>query len=291
MTMQREQRLAILQMLICAALWSIAGILIKLIDWHPFVIAGLRGVFSAITVGVFMLVTRQKLVLSRRVFLSAFFLTATFFCFISANKLTTAANAIVLQYTAPIFILLYSAVVFKQRFKFSDILTVVLTSGGIAIFFFGGLKSSHLAGNLVGILSGIFMAGMYVSVGRSEKTEKMSGIFFGQVMTALVGLPFIFVTKGTVSAVSVISVVVLGVVQIGIPYILLALATNHCPPLACSLIGALEPLLNPVWVFLFIGERPGIDALIGGMIVIGAVTAQCVLQDKKRPASSEPANV
>lgn len=285
MTSKRKQRIAIVQMLICAALWSIAGILIKLIDWNPFVIAGFRGLFAAVTVGIYMLVKKQKLVLSRPVLISAFFLAATFFCFVSANKLTTAANAIVLQFTAPIFIMLISAVLFRQRFKLPDYATVLLTFCGIAVFFVSGLKDGHLPGDLVAVLAGVFMAGMYLSVSRMDKTEKMSGIFFGQVLTALVGIPFAFFTKGTISTGAVISIIVLGVVQIGIPYILLALASNHCPPLACSLIGALEPLLNPVWVFIFNGERPGIFSIIGGIVVIGAVTAQCILQDRRAPAA------
>lgn len=284
MTAKSKQRKAIVQMLICATLWSIAGILIKLIDYNPFVIAGFRGLFAAITVGFYMMVTKQRLVLSKQVLLSAFFLAATFFCFVSANKLTTAANAIVLQFTSPIFIMLISAVLFRQRFKPLDYITVLLTLSGIAVFFVSGLRDGHLAGDLVGVLAGVFMAGMYISVNRTDKTAKMSGIFFGQVLTAVVGIPFIFFTQGTMSSVAVISIVVLGVVQIGIPYILLALASNHCPPLACSLIGALEPLLNPVWVFIFIGERPGVFSIIGGIIVIVGVTTQCILQDRKTPA-------
>lgn len=125
------------------------------------------------------------------------------------------------------------------------------------------------------------MAGMYLSLSRTDETEKMSGIFFGQVLTALIGIPFMFFTRGTVTLFSAAAVVILGVVQIGIPYILLALASKHCPPLACSLIGALEPLLNPLWVFIFAGERPGLFSLVGGVIIIGAVTAQCILQDRK----------
>ena len=286
MTLKRKQRIAILQMVACAALWSIAGILIKLIDWNAFVIAGFRALFAAVTVGIYMLVTKQRFVLSRNVLISALFLSATFFCFVSANKLTTSANAIVLQFTAPIFIILFSATFLRQRYKISDYITVLLTFCGIAVFFVSGLKDGHLAGDLFGVLAGVFMAGMYVSVGRTDKEEKMSGIFFGQVLTALIGIPFMFFTEGTVSSTAIISVVVLGVVQIGIPYILLALATNHCPPLALSLIGALEPLLNPVWVLIFIGERPGIYSLIGGIIVIGAVTAQSILQDRKTPAEA-----
>jgi drug/metabolite transporter (DMT)-like permease len=286
MTETKKQRLAILQMLICASLWSIAGIFIKLIDWNPLVIAGFRGVFAALTVGTYMLVTKQKLVLSRNVVLSALFLAATFFCFVSANKLTTSANAIVLQFTSPIFIMVFSVVLFRQKFRPSDFVTAIMTFLGVAVFFVSSLKAGQMAGNAIAVLAGVFMAGMFVSVGRTDASEKMSGIFFGQVLTALVGIPFAFFTRWTLTPVSVLFVVILGIAQIGIPYILLALASNRCPPLACSLIGAIEPILNPVWVLIFTGEKPGVFALVGGIIVIGAVTAQCILQDKKTAAAA-----
>jgi drug/metabolite transporter (DMT)-like permease len=281
MTGRKQQRIAILQMTACAALWSVAGIFIKLVDLNPMAIAGFRGLFAGVTVGIYMLVTKQKLIVSRNVCLCAFFLAATFFCFVGANKLTTAANAIVLQFTSPIFIMLFSVVLFRQKFLASDYATALLTFAGVGVFFVGGLNQGHLAGDLIAVLAGVFMAGMYLSVSRTDAREKMSGIFFGQVLTALVGIPFLFFTKGTVTVSSAVYIVILGVVQIGIPYILLALALRNCPPLACSLIGALEPLLNPVWVLLFTGETPGWYALVGGVIVIGAVTAQCVLRDRQ----------
>ena len=290
MSDRKQQRLAILQMTACAVLWSAGGILIKLIELSPMAIAGLRGLFAGVTIGIYMLVTKQKLIVSKNVLICAFFLAATFFCFVSANKLTTAANAIVLQFTSPIFIMLFSVALFRQKFRGSDYVTALLTFAGVAVFFVGGLHHGQLAGDMVAVLAGIFMAGMYLSVSMTAPHEKMSGIFFGQVLTALVGIPFLFFTEGTVTAVSAVYIVILGVVQIGIPYILMALATNHCPPLACSLIGALEPLLNPVWVLLFNGENPGWYALVGGVIVIGAVTAQCILRDRQaeRRAEAKP---
>lgn len=285
MSTNKQRRAAIAQMVVCAILWSTAGILIKLVDWNPFVIAGYRGLFAAVTVGVYMAVTKHKPVVTKDVLISAFFLAATFFCFVASNKMTSAANAIVLQFTSPIFITVFSAVFFRQRYSASDYLTVFLTFCGIAVFFLSGLGQGRTAGNLVGVLAGIFMAGMYLSVGRTDSSQKMSGILFGQVLTAVIGIPFSFFAKWSPSPVDFIYVAVLGIIQIGIPYILLACAIVHCPPLSCSLIGALEPLLNPIWVLIFNGERPDILSAVGGVIVIGAVTAQCILQDKRASRS------
>ena len=288
MSTKSQQRTAIFQMLVCAALWSIAGILFKLINWNPFVIAGARGLLAAVTVGIYMLITKQKLVITKNVVLSAVFLSATFLCFVSATKLTTAAHAIVLQFTAPIFIMLFSSILFRQKYKGAEYATVILTFCGIAVFFLGSIRNGGLFGDIVAVFAGLFMAGMYVFVGRTDAKEKMSGIFFGQVLTALVGLPFIFFTQNTVTPQALTAIIILGIAQIGIPYILLALASNHCPPLACCIIAAVEPLLNPVWVLIFNGERPGVFSLVGGIIVITAVTVQCILQDRK---GAEPAPV
>ncbi len=252
-----QQRAAIAQMLVCATLWSSAGIFIKLIDLSPFAIAGFRGLLAAVTVAVYMLVTRQKLIVSKNVLLSMFFLSGTFLCFVTANKLTTAANAIVLQFTAPIFIVLFSALFFRQKYGKADVLLVALAVLGISVFFVGSLQPGQLSGNLVGLLAGVFMAGMYLSVGKTAGEEKMSAILFGQLLTAVIGIPFFFFTKGTLTPISAVYLLILGVFQIGVPYILLALASKSCPPLACCLIAAVEPVLNPVWVLLFSGERPG----------------------------------
>ncbi len=108
----------------------------------------------------------------------------------------------------------------------------------------------------------------------------MSGILIGHLFTAIIGVPMIFVFPTPVTSTAVLSILALGIVQLGIPYVFYGLAVKTCPPLACSLIGAIEPLLNPVWVFLFSGEAPGVYALFGGAIVIFAVTGWCVWRDK-----------
>lgn len=272
------------QMAVCAFMWSIAGIFIKLIDWNPFVIAGYRSLLAAVTVFLYMRAIGQKIVVSRHAVISMFFLSATFLCFVSANKMTTAANAIVLQFTAPIFILIYSALLCRRPLAPSDNVTVLCTFGGIGIFFLGGLNQGNLMGNFLAVLAGVFLAGTYISVNNAAPEEKMSGIFMGHLLTAVIGIPVSLFRPATASMQAVASILILGVLQLGIPYILLGLASENCPPLACCLIGAVEPLLNPVWVFLFDGERPGVTSVIGGVIVIASVTAHCILRDRRAAA-------
>lgn len=276
----RQTKHSILLMTSCAFLWSIAGIFIKLIPWNPMVIAGMRSAIAAVVVAIFIRVTGKKIKINRASVIGGISIAGTFFAFVTANKMTTSANAIVLQFTSPVFIMIISALVYHQHFHKVDLATVGITVFGISLFFFDKLGAGSLLGNCLGILAGLFMGGMYVVTGRTDEDSRMSGILLGHVFTALIGVPMLFFFPAPVTSTAVISIVVLGILQLGIPYILYGLAVKDCPPLACSLIGAIEPLLNPVWVFIFSGEAPGVFALIGGVIVIAAVTGWCVWRDK-----------
>ena len=243
-------------------------------------IAGVRSLISAVLYLFYMRYRKTVFVFDRYSFLSGFFLCGTFIFFVMANKLTTAANAIVLQFTAPIFILVLSALIFRQTFRTYDVVTVFATTVGISLFFLDKLAGGYLAGNLLAILAGLFFASMFITTSRASETSRMSGILLGHLMTAVVGIPFIFIYETPVTTVSVLGILFLGIFQLGIPYILYGLAIKHCSPLACSLISAIEPLLNPLWVFLFFHEIPGFFALIGGAIVIGSVVSWCILSNR-----------
>lgn len=271
---------AMLKMLLCACLWSIAGIIIKMVDMNSFAIAGFRSLFAAAAVGVFMAVTKNRIVISKKTVIGAVFLCATFMAFVTANKLTTAANAIVLQFTAPVFVMIIEALAAHKKPRVFDALTVLVTLGGISLFFLDSLGSGRSIGDIIAVFAGLFLGLFFFIVGESQGDEKISGILFGQLLTAVIGIPFVFFTENTVNAQSILWIAVLGVFQLGIPYILLSEASKYCPPLACSLISVAEPLLNPVWVAVFYGEIPGIAALAGGVIVIAAVTLWCIFKDR-----------
>ena len=136
-------------MVVCAVLWSIAGVFIGLLNLNGFVIAGGRSLFAALTVLAYMALTKQRIILSRDTIVSGILLCGVFICFVVANKYTTAANAIVLQYTAPIFILLFSFLFLHKKPRALDVVTVLLTLGGISLFFFDSLDAGKLIGNLL----------------------------------------------------------------------------------------------------------------------------------------------
>ena len=275
---------AIFEMLLCAALWSIAGIFIKLIPWNSIVIAGIRSLIAGAVMFVYMRYKRIGFKADRRSMLGGLALCCTLTCFVAANKLTTAANSIVLQFTAPMFIVVFSVLFLKKKFSRSDIFAVVLTMLGISLFFFDQLTPGHLLGNCVAIVAGMAFAGYYMSLEGASESERMSAILMAHGLTFCVSIPFIALEPPELGAAPVICIFILGVVQLGIPYVLLGRASGSCPPLACSLLGAVEPLLNPVWVFIFDGEAPGMWALIGGVVVVVTITVWCVYGDMREKA-------
>ena len=270
------------EMITCAVLWSIAGIFLKLLPWNGLAAGSLRSLVAGITIAVYMALRGIPFSLNRGTLLAGLLAGSVYICFALANKLTTAANAIVLQFTAPVFIVLFSAVLYKKEIRKPDLAVVLVVLAGIALFFFDQLGPSTVLGNFVAIAAGMFMAGMYMAVDRLEPQERFSAIVIGQAFAFLIGLPAVIITKPVMNVTTVSCILILGVFQLGLSYILYVRASETCPPLACCLLGAVEPLLNPVWVMIFDGETPGVFALIGGIIVITAVTAWTVWDGKQK---------
>lgn len=270
----------VIEMIICAALWSIAGIFMKLIPWNGFAVSGIRSFFAGVTFLIYMLATKKKFVVNKTTLLAGIMTGCVYICFSVANKLTTAANAIVLQFTSPVFIILFSAAFLKEKIRKNDVAVVLFTLAGITLFFFDELGTGYILGNCVAILSGIFMAGMFVAVGNIEGDSRFSVILIGQIFTFLIGIPFVVITKPVFTPLAVGSIMILGVFQLGISYILYVKASMQVSPLACCLISALEPLLNPVWVMLFDGETPGVFALIGAIVVVASITVWSVMKNR-----------
>lgn len=269
-------------MVACAVMWSIGGILMKYIDCSPFFIAGTRSFISGLLVLGYMTAGRMKVQFNRQSVPAGIALCGCVTCFVCANKMTTAANAIVLQYVAPAVVLIISAVFLGQKLRKMEIGVVALTFFGILLFFVDELDLGSMAGNFVAIASGTFMGAMFIFNARiDDMAVKMSGILFAHMMTALIGLP-VGIASGhmNLDTRALLFLVILGVVQLGIPYVLYGRASSIISPLACSLIGMVEPLLNPVWVAVFYGEVPGVFALAGGAIVLGAVVFYNIWDEK-----------
>ena len=281
----KKENIAVIEMLVCATLWSIAGILIKVIPWTGFSVAAMRGLIAGITIAVYMALKKYRFILNKKTLITGILSAMVYTCFVCSNKMTTAANAIVLQFTSPVFIVIFTTIIYKTGIRRADLLVVLFTLAGITLTFLDKLESGYILGNFVAVGAGMFMAGMFVSVGNCEGEERFSGILLGQFFTFLIGLPSVIISKPEFTPAATAAILALGVFQLGISYILYIKSSKYCPPLACCLLGAVEPLLNPVWVMIFDGETPGLLAFVGGIIVIASVTVWCIFGKDKAEAA------
>ncbi|MGL1891175.1 MAG: DMT family transporter [Spirochaetaceae bacterium] len=268
---------AIIGMLITALLWSTGGLFIKMVNGHPLAIssarAGIAGLFIWAYTG-FKLVKPNKYMV-----LAAICYTVTLVGFVVSNKLTTAANAILIQYIAPVWVALLSWVILKERLRKSDIISIIILFIGLMMFFLEKLNAGMLAGNLIAIVTSISFAGFFITAKFLKHNEVIFAIIYGNLLTCIVGLPFY--TQELFGTSSIMSLLFLGVIQIGLAYIFYSKSIIHLKALDAILIPMVEPLLNPVWVFLFIGELPSTLSLIGGIIVLSSVIGRGIYQFNK----------
>ena len=264
--------------------WSLGGLCIKFIPWSAMSIVGLRALLAA---GVFAVYRRGvKINFTRGNILAALCLSATTILFVFANKMTTAAAAILLQFTAPAFIILLQFILYRARPKRSEIIAVSITICGMLLFFADRLEPGNMLGNILAIASGLSFAGVFVCNKRPD-TDPEHALFLGFLINAAIGTPFAFF-KGAGGAFASADVkawgfmALLGVVQVGLAYVFFSMGIKSTPALLACLITALEPVLNPIWVALATGERPGPFALTGGAVIVATVVAYNVWVERNR---------
>ena len=279
-------RTAILLLALCGLCWSTGGLLIKFVDWHPLAIWSAR---CAICATMLWLVRRPSLRGIRRgEWAAAVALAATTGSFILANKLTTAANAILIQYSAPVWIALFGAWFLGERATRLDWVTIGLVLGGIALFFQDQLEFDQVAGNLVALGSGVAFAASAMTLRRvalahteAAPVDPLRPLLLGNLIGAVVGAPFAFL-HAPPDATGWAALLALGVFQQGTAYLCYAWAIRHATALEAMLIPVIEPILSPIWVALAFGERPGPWALVGGSIVVGAVSLRAIVSARAR---------
>ena len=247
--------------------WSFGGICIELIPWGAMSIIGLRAFLAAI---VFVIYRRSfKIKFTFGNILAALCLSATTVLFVFANKLTSAAAAILLQFTAPVFIILIQLALYKKKPKFSEAAAVSVTIFGMLMFFAGRLESGALLGNILAIASGMTFAGVFV-FNKREDTNPEQALLLGFFINSIIGLPFVFF-EATAEPVAWLAVLFLGIIQVGLAYVFFSVGIKNTTALLACLITAMEPVLNPVWVALATGEMLGKFAIIGGIVIIVTV--------------------
>jgi drug/metabolite transporter (DMT)-like permease len=264
-------------------LWSTGGLFIKLTSLDPYQLTFYRSLLAAIT--VVLLTYKRGLRINVFGLLGSVFYALLLFLFVWATKHTTAANAIFLQYTAPIYILILGPFLIGERFHWRDLVTIVCCLAGMSLFFVGKLEITDYQGNLAALASGVFF-GLYMLLLRHPRAKGMNStitVIYGNLILAVLTLPSGISALPAMTLLDVVAVAFLGIVQIGVAYVLFIKGvTGGTRPLDASIIGFIEPLLNPVWVFMFIGERPSAWAVLGGAIIITTVAAHTIAQYRQR---------
>ena len=256
-------------LLCCALLWSLAGVLIKYIDWPPLAVAGGRGLIA----GIFLLLAHRPLRFtwsSLQLGAALAYLGCTV-PFAVATKLTSAANAILLQYTAPVWVAILSAWMIGERTTKGDWLGIAAVFVGMGLFFAHGLELQGALGNALAIFSGVSFGVMAMLLRKQKDGSPIESIIIGNLLGAAIGLPFAAGHPLPASS-DLLALLALGVLQLGLPYLLFSRAIKHVTALEAVLIPVIEPVLNPIWVLLFIGEKPSLLAIAGGTLIIASVT-------------------
>lgn len=272
MERQKEQGNAekgVLMMLAASLCFSTGGLLIKMIPWNPLAINGARNAVAACVIGLYIAATHHRLKFNRTVFMGAVCMAGVTTLFTMANKMTTAGNTIILQYTAPVWIVLFMYLFFGKKPSRREVVTILVVFAGILCFFFEGLSTGRFLGDFLALVSGVFYAGVFL-LNQFERGDALSSMFLGQLACGVFLGPLVL-RETVFSAAAVGAVLALGIVQVGLAYIFFSIGTRYTDPVTASIINALEPILNPVLVAVFYGETLGRLSLIGAAIVIGGI--------------------
>ncbi len=278
MTKQQKGTLFVFLASIC---YSLGGICMKGIPWSGMAVNGGRTAIAVVVMGIYLLLTKQKPRFNRWILLGALAVSFTNILFAVANKMTTAANAIVLQYTAPIFVIVLTAIFLHKRPGRLDLAACAVVFGGVLCFFVESLSGGGLTGDALALISGVTYAVVFM-LNDLPDGNALSAAFFGHVISAVVGLPFVL-QETQFGTTCVVSLLVLGVFQVGFAFIFLGEGLKTTPAVTASLVSGLEPVLNPILVALF---YPGVDkigliSLVGAVIVVGGVIGYNVLLAKQ----------
>lgn len=268
----RKQALAAL--VGAALLWSVGGVLIKGISWHPLALVSARSMIAVVL--LWLVVRRPQFDWSLPQIGAAVANAATVLLYVPAVKMTTAANAILLQYTAPLWVALFGAWFLKEKPSWLDGVSLVIALGGLVLFFKDGIVGQSSWGDLLAVLSGVTLAWMTILIRHQKTGRPLESILLGNLLAALIGLPWVL-REPLPNPQAWIVILIMGIFQHGLPHMLYCWAIKHVTALEAILVVTLEPVLNPIWVAFFIGERPEGWALLGGIMVLLAVTLRGVM--------------
>ena len=263
----------LLAVFVAAILWSSGGLFIKLVTLTPMQISFFRCLIAALT---FAIIFKQKILQYNKLsIVNSFFYAGVLIFYVIAMKTTTAANAIFLQSTAPIYVLIFEPIINKTKYERSNIITIAVCFFGMILFFLGDLTPGQLEGNFFALMAGILFAAFFLGMKKNDKKYQQSSIFLGNIIVALISLPFIFtIDEFAISDLWMVSF--LGVFQIAIAYAFFSYGLKRVYAVEASIISMTEPVLTPLWVFIGYGEVPATTALMGGIIILTAISVRTI---------------
>lgn len=271
-----EHNKGILAVFLTAILWSSGGLFIKLISLDSMELSFFRCTIAAV---VFALMFRKRVLkLNPLALLNSLAYAAVLILFVIATKTTTAANAIFLQSTAPIYVLIFEPLLTKTKWERINIITIVVCFLGMILFFMGDLTPGDIKGNIAALLAGVAFAAFFLGMKKNEPQYGESSIFYGNVIVALICIPFI-TDMNSISFQDFAMVSFLGVFQIAFAYALFSYGLKRIIAVEASIISMFEPVLNPIWVFIGYGEVPSFYAIIGGIIIITAISTRTIISN------------
>ena len=270
--------------LLGAIAFSLGGVFVKLIPWNPIAINAGRCIFSSIIIYSYIRLSGNRPVFNKTVILGGLCVAAMLLCYVASMKMTSAANAIVLEYTAPIFIIVFEAIFLKKKPSGLDVTVCLAVFLGICIIVSKTGGQGNLMGDLVALMSGVFYA-FTIMLNDFEGGDPISSVLFGHMLTAIIGFPFIL-RQADMSFNTLMLVAALGIFQAGAGYTLLTIGLRHSDPLPASLIASIEPVLNPILVAIFYKEYVGPRTLIGAAIVIGSIIIYNIVSMKRTKDNS-----
>lgn len=268
-----DHQKGLVAILLTALLWSSGGLLVKLISLSAMQLSFFRCIIAALVFAAIF--KKQVFYLNGLAVVNAIFYATVLVLFVYSTKSTTAANAIFLQSTAPIYVFLIEPLLNKTKYEKINIITVIICSLGMVLFFVDEITPGQMNGNIAGLGAGLAFAAMFIGLRVNKKEFQLSSIFYGNMLVAVFTFQFLFdIEQLLVSDLLMVSF--LGIFQIGIAYAIFSYGLHRVQAFEASVMSLLEPLLNPIWVFIGYNERPSFNALLGGGIILSAILLRTV---------------
>ena len=275
----KPQTRGAIKVLLAAVVWSTSGLLGKWMPWDAFSLVGVRALVSVLVLGIYR--KRFSAPMNKGTWIGAVGVSATSVLFLTANKLTSAANAIVLQYAMPVFVIIGCAVWLKQRPRLLDIVTCVIVLFGVALCFLDKLGSGSVLGDVLALLSAVSFAIVFFAA-RLPGVNPFDYSYLGNLISCVFLLFIPFDPAVTFQVEHTAVAVLMGLFLVGGYMLFSAGMRDGVSPLSAAIVSNVEPVLNPTWVFLAMGEFPGSLSIVGAVIVLGTATFYTVAGTRRQ---------